>query len=252
MRRSSGCLMRLQTLRGPTRPTLARRPPRGRPRRALPRRLLPTTNLDTRAGRRWLDVDNPGDGLRPHRRARCCRRTDPCTRCRCPTSGRACSSSSGGRRKVHPEPDATAGAFGFVEPEVSPEKPHAVLVRQVAGMACARPRGGQEGSPGWAARASSTGAAPALVARSTPALPTCSSPATRWPPTTSSRRSTAPARRRPGDGARRRARHHIRALNTIRREGPDQRRGRQRPLTSGIMHALVTHEKAFVLVGSGP
>ena len=44
--------------------------------------------------------------------------------------------------------------------------------------------------------------------------------------------------------------HHIRAINTIRKAGSISAAVEQGVLTSGIMHALVTHGKEFVLVGS--
>jgi lysine-ketoglutarate reductase/saccharopine dehydrogenase-like protein (TIGR00300 family) len=44
--------------------------------------------------------------------------------------------------------------------------------------------------------------------------------------------------------------HHIRAINTIRKAGSIREAVEQGVLTGGIMHALVTHEKRFVLVGS--
>lgn len=44
--------------------------------------------------------------------------------------------------------------------------------------------------------------------------------------------------------------HHVRALNTIRRAGSIGGAVTAGVLTSGIMHALVTHQKRFVLVGS--
>ena len=44
--------------------------------------------------------------------------------------------------------------------------------------------------------------------------------------------------------------HHIRALNTIRKEGSIRAAVDSGVLTGGIMHALVTHDKEFVLVGS--
>ena len=44
--------------------------------------------------------------------------------------------------------------------------------------------------------------------------------------------------------------HHIRALNTIRKEGSIKAAVDNGVLTGGIMHALVTHDKEFVLVGS--
>ncbi|GAA5137120.1 TIGR00300 family protein [Alloalcanivorax gelatiniphagus] len=44
--------------------------------------------------------------------------------------------------------------------------------------------------------------------------------------------------------------HHVRALNTIRRAGSISAAVSDGVLTGGIMHALVTHQKRFVLVGS--
>jgi len=44
--------------------------------------------------------------------------------------------------------------------------------------------------------------------------------------------------------------HHIRALNTIRKAGSIRAAVESGVLTGGIMHALVTHSKDFVLVGS--
>jgi len=44
--------------------------------------------------------------------------------------------------------------------------------------------------------------------------------------------------------------HHIRALNTIRKEGSIRAAVDSGVLTGGIMHALVTRDKEFVLVGS--
>ncbi len=120
--------------------------------------------------------------------------------------------------------------------------------------ACARPRPPARRCCGSAARASCT---PARRRRwwrwSTPASSTCCSPATPWPPTTSSPRSTAPASAstsRMGRGVEHGHEHHIRALNTIRKEGSIRAAVDSGVLTGGIMHALVTHDKEFVLVGS--
>jgi lysine-ketoglutarate reductase/saccharopine dehydrogenase-like protein (TIGR00300 family) len=44
--------------------------------------------------------------------------------------------------------------------------------------------------------------------------------------------------------------HHIRAINTIRRAGSIREAVEQGVLTDGVMHALVTAGKDFVLVGS--
>ena len=44
--------------------------------------------------------------------------------------------------------------------------------------------------------------------------------------------------------------HHVRALNTIRKAGSIAQAVDDGIVTSGIMHALVTEQKRFVLVGS--
>jgi lysine-ketoglutarate reductase/saccharopine dehydrogenase-like protein (TIGR00300 family) len=44
--------------------------------------------------------------------------------------------------------------------------------------------------------------------------------------------------------------HHIRAINTVRREGSIAAAVASGVVTSGIMHAMVTHGKHYVLVGS--
>ena len=44
--------------------------------------------------------------------------------------------------------------------------------------------------------------------------------------------------------------HHIRALNTIRKCGSIRQAVDSGVLTGGIMHALVNHDKEYVLVGS--
>ena len=152
-----------------------------------------------------------------------------------------------------PEPDATAGAFGFMESEVSSEKPHAVLVRQVADVMREAKAEGKKvlwvGGPGVV----HTGAAPALVALvhagyvdvlfAGNALATHDIESALYG--TSLGVDLAMAR-----GVEHGHEHHIRALNTIRREGSIKAAVDSGLLTSGIMHALVTHEKAFVLVGS--
>ena len=60
------------------------------------------------------------------------------------------------------------------------------------------------------------------------------------------------ARRRPGPGpgVEHGHEHHIRAINTIRKAGSIAAAVEPGVLTGGIMHALVTQDKEFVLVGS--
>ncbi len=128
-----------------------------------------TTNLETqvRIDGRWYDVEQPRDGLRPDRRGRRSRSADPAsTRCRCPTSAPGCASCCGASGiRVHvPVIDKGQESFGFMESDVSSEKPQAVLVRQVAdGMREAKAAGKKVlwvGGPGVV----HTGAAPAMVA----------------------------------------------------------------------------------------
>jgi lysine-ketoglutarate reductase/saccharopine dehydrogenase-like protein (TIGR00300 family) len=53
-----------------------------------------------------------------------------------------------------------------------------------------------------------------------------------------------------GNGVEHGHEHHIRAINTIRKAGSIKDAVDSGVLTGGIMHALVTHQKRFVLVGS--
>ena len=159
------------------------------------------------------------------------------------------ASRSAFRLQVQP-----GGSFGFMESDVSSEKPQAVLVRPVAdGMREAKAAGKKVlwvGGPGVV----HTGAAPAAHgAWCTPASSTSSSPATRWRRTTSSRRSTAPASASTGPkgrGVEHGHEHH----HPGAQHDPQGRQIRhavdQGVLTGGIMHELVTHDKQFVLVGS--
>jgi lysine-ketoglutarate reductase/saccharopine dehydrogenase-like protein (TIGR00300 family) len=145
------------------------------------------------------------------------------------------------------------GTFGFMESEVSSEKPQAVLVRQVAdGMREAK-RAGKKvlwvGGPGVV----HTGAAPAMVALveagyvdvlfAGNALATHDIEAALY----GTSLGVDLAR---GQGVEHGHEHHIRAINTIRKAGSIRAAVEQGVLTSGIMHALVTHDKEFVLVGS--
>jgi lysine-ketoglutarate reductase/saccharopine dehydrogenase-like protein (TIGR00300 family) len=145
------------------------------------------------------------------------------------------------------------GSFGFMESDVSSEKPQAVLVRQVAdGMRAAKANGQKVlwvGGPGVV----HTGAAPAMVALvhagyvdvlfAGNALATHDIESALYG--TSLGIDLAQGR-----GVEHGHEHHIRALNTIRKAGSIRDAVDQKVLTGGIMHALVTHDKEFVLVGS--
>ena len=152
-----------------------------------------------------------------------------------------------------PKRDRTDEAFGFMDSEVSSEKPQAVLVRQVAdGMREAKAAGKKVlwvGGPGVV----HTGAAPAMVAMvdagyvdvlfAGNALATHDIESALYG--TSLGIDLAM-----GHGVEHGHEHHIRAINTIRKEGSIRAAVENGVLTGGIMHALVTHEKDFVLVGS--
>jgi len=214
-----------------------------------------TTNLDTqvRVKGRWLTVSNPemdcglvvlgeGDDLSV--------RTIPMSDAR--TGMRIVCGASG--IKVTP-PAAKEGGdgFGFMESVVSSEKPQAVLVRGVAdGMRAAKANGKKVlwvGGPGVV----HTGAAPAMVALVNAgfvdvlfagnALATHDIEASLYGTSLGVDLSQ-------GRGVEHGHEHHIRALNTIRKEGSIAAAVESGVLTSGVMHAMVKAGKEFVLVGS--
>ncbi|HEU5035954.1 MAG TPA: TIGR00300 family protein [Nocardioides sp.] len=223
----------------------------------FPDSFYSTTNLDTRVrvDGAWLDVENPemdcglilerDDDGRPARVY-----TLPMSDVR---EGMLVITGASGVKVTIPAPDRSAEAFGFMESEVSSEKPQAVLVRQVAdGMREAKAAGKKVlwvGGPGVV----HTGAAPALVAMvhagfvdvlfAGNALATHDIESSLYG--TSLGIDLAMGR-----GVEHGHEHHIRALNTIRKEGSIKAAVESGVLTGGIMHALVTHGKEFVLVGS--
>jgi lysine-ketoglutarate reductase/saccharopine dehydrogenase-like protein (TIGR00300 family) len=145
------------------------------------------------------------------------------------------------------------GGFGFMESIVSSEKPQAVLVRQVAdGMREAKAAGKKVlwvGGPGVV----HTGAAPAMVEMvkagfvdvlfAGNALATHDIEAALYG-------TSLGVDLMMGQGVEHGHEHHIRAINTIRKAGSIRAAVDQGVLTGGIMHALVTEGKRFVLVGS--
>jgi len=216
-----------------------------------------TTNLETRVRVEgtWLEVENPemdcglvlerdADG-RPVRLF-----TLPMSDVR---AGMEVITGASGIKVTVPAPDRSAEAFGFMESEVSSEKPQAVLVRQVAdGMREAKAAGKKVlwvGGPGVV----HTGAAPAMVALvdagfvdvlfAGNALATHDIESSLYG--TSLGIDLAQGR-----GVEHGHEHHIRAINTIRKAGSIRDAVDQGVLTGGIMHALVKHGKEFVLVGS--
>ena len=153
-----------------------------------------STNLETqvRLGGHWLPVANPemdcglivdgeGDSLTV--------RTLPMADVRAEMRV-VCGAS--GIKVTPPVSTKEEGSFGFMESDVSSEKPQAVLVRQVAdGMREAKAAGKKVlwvGGPGVV----HTGAAPAMVAMVEAGFVDVLFAGNAWPPTTSSPRSTAP------------------------------------------------------------
>ena len=211
-----------------------------------------TTNLATRMrlDGRWKDVENPEmdcglivDGERVY--------TLPMADVRSGHAGRLRRlRHQGDRARSATVPRA---AFGFMESDVSSEKPQAVLVRQVAdGMREAKAHGKKVlwvGGPGVV----HTGAAPAMVALvdagfvdvlfAGNALATHDIESALYG-------TSLGVDLAMGRGVEHGHEHHIRALNTIRKAGSIRAAVDSGVLTGGIMHALVTHDKEFVLVGS--
>ncbi|MCF6377285.1 TIGR00300 family protein [Nocardioides KLBMP 9356] len=221
----------------------------------LPDGFYSTTNLDTRVrvDGRWYDVENPemdcGLVLTDD--------TDGTTRVRTiPMADvepgmRIVVGASGIRVSI---PSAPAGeSFAPAVSESSYEKPQAVLVRQVAdGMRQARDAGKRllwVAGPGVV----HTGAVPAFVALvragfvdtlfSGNALATHDIELSLYGTSLGLDLGLA-------QGVEHGHEHHVRALNTIRRSGSIARAVEDGVVTSGIMHALVTEQKRFVLVGS--
>jgi lysine-ketoglutarate reductase/saccharopine dehydrogenase-like protein (TIGR00300 family) len=150
-------------------------------------------------------------------------------------------------------PRSGAGVFGFMSSAVSLEKPQAMQVRQIAHRI--RDVKADGGRVLWVAGPATvhTGAAGAMVALINAgfvdvlfggyALATYDIEASLFGTSLGVNPAT-------GRGIEHGHEHHIRAINLIRREGSIANAVASGLLTGGIMHALVTHNKHFVLVGS--
>jgi lysine-ketoglutarate reductase/saccharopine dehydrogenase-like protein (TIGR00300 family) len=216
-----------------------------------------TTNLETkvRFDGKWHQVDNPemDCGLIIARnRERSVVYTLPMSDVKagmevvCGASGVRVTTSlpaGGGEQKV----------FGFMESDVSSEKPQTLLVRQVAdGLRETKAAGKRVlwvGGPGVV----HTGAAPAMVAMVNAGFVDVlfAGNALATHDIESSLYGTSlGVDLAQGRGVEHGHEHHIRALNTIRKAGSIADAVEQGVLTGGIMHALVTKGKPFVLVGS--
>jgi lysine-ketoglutarate reductase/saccharopine dehydrogenase-like protein (TIGR00300 family) len=221
----------------------------------FPDQFYSTTNLATRVRLqgRWVRVENPemdcglvvddsGDQLRIH--------TLPMADVK---AGMKVVCGASGLRVDAPVMTKAEGSFGFMESDVSSEKPQAVLVRQVAdGMREAKAAGQKVlwvGGPGVV----HTGAAPAMVALveagfvdvlfAGNALATHDIESSLFG-------TSLGVDLAQGRGVEHGHEHHIRALNTIRKAGSIRAAVESGVLTGGIMHAMVTGEKEYVLVGS--
>jgi lysine-ketoglutarate reductase/saccharopine dehydrogenase-like protein (TIGR00300 family) len=144
-------------------------------------------------------------------------------------------------------------SFEFMNSEVSSEKPQALLVRQIASEMRDVKAAGKKVL--WVAGPAvvHTGAAPAMVALVEAgfvdvlfggnAIATHDIESSLYGTSLGVDLSQ-------GRGVEHGHEHHIRAINRIRAAGSIADAVEQGVLTSGVMHALVTHGKQFVLVGS--
>jgi len=220
----------------------------------FPEDFYSTTNLETvvRLGNQWVPVEQPemDCGLVVHARGRV--RTVPVSDVR---AGDQVVCGASGVKVVLPQREHSAqnDDFGFMSSSVSSEKPQALLVRQIAQqMREVKGEGGRilwVGGPGVV----HTGAAPALVSLVSAgyvdvlfagnALATHDIEAALYG-------TSLGVDLAQGKGVEHGHEHHIRAINTIRRAGSIAAAVEQGVLTGGVMHALVTQRKNFVLVGS--
>ncbi|MEI8409475.1 MULTISPECIES: ornithine cyclodeaminase [unclassified Kribbella] len=210
-----------------------------------------TTNLPTmvRLSGHWVAVQNPemdcgllveGESVR----------TIPMSEVK---AGMRIITSAQGVKVIPPIAVNTEEGFGFMESDVSSEKPQRVLVKQVAdGMREAKANGQKVlwvGGPGIV----HTGAAPAMVALVeagfVDVLFAGNALATHDIESSLYGTSLGVDLAR-GRGVEHGHEHHIRAINTIRKAGSIAAAVEQGVLTSGVMHALVKKDKKFVLVGS--
>ena len=212
-----------------------------------------TTNLETvvRIGATWVPVEQPemdcglvvvGDRVR----------TVPVSDVR---AGDVVVCGAGGVKVVLPQREHSKDgeSFGFMSSTVSSEKPQSLLLRQIAQqMREVKAEGGKVLWVGGPAVVH-TGAAPAMVALveagyvdvlfAGNALATHDIEASLYG-------TSLGVDLAMGRGVEHGHEHHIRAINQVRKAGSIAAAVEQGVLTSGIMHAMVTHQKRFVLVGS--
>ena len=151
------------------------------------------------------------------------------------------------------EHSTSEGGFEFMSSSVSSEKPQSLLLRQIAAQM--REVKQEGGKILWVAGPAvvHTGAAPAMVALveagfvdvlfAGNALATHDIEASLYG-------TSLGVDLAGGRGVEHGHEHHIRAINTIRRAGSIADAVAQGVLTGGVMHAMVSSSKRFVLVGS--
>jgi lysine-ketoglutarate reductase/saccharopine dehydrogenase-like protein (TIGR00300 family) len=211
-----------------------------------------TTNLETvvRLGGHWVPVENPemdcGIVVSGERA-----RTIPVSDVQ--RGDTLVCGASGVKVVPLPAIDRSHGGFEFMNSQVSSEKPQALLVRQIAQQMREVKSEGRKilwvGGPAVV----HTGAAPAMVslveAGFVDVLFAGNALATHDIESSLFGTSLGVDLKQ-GRGVEHGHEHHIRAINQIRKAGSIAAAVESGVLTSGVMHALVTHKKAFVLVGS--
>lgn len=222
----------------------------------LPDGFYATTNLETRVrvDGVWYDVENPEmdcglvvtDAADGSTRVRTVPMSDV-------EAGMRIVVGVSGIQVSRPAEASVGAAFGPSDGDALIEKPQAVLVRQVAdGMRRAKADGKRllwVAGPGVV----HAGAAPAFVELiragfvdtlfAGNALATHDIESSLYGTTLGVDLSIA-------QGVEHGHEHHVRALNTVRKSGSIAQAVADGTVTSGIMHALVTHGKRYVLVGS--
>ena len=217
-----------------------------------------TTNLDTevRVGGEWVAVENPemDCGLLVwNEDGRTRVRTVPVSEVR--AGDRIVCGAAGIRVRRVPAPGTPEAeqVFEFMHSDVSSEKPQALLVRQIADQMRAVKAAGQKilwvGGPAIV----HTGAAPAMVelvrAGYVDVLFGGNAIATHDIESALFGTSLGVDLSK-GRGVEHGHEHHIRAINEVRKCGSIRAAVEEGVLTRGVMHALVTEGKPFVLVGS--
>lgn len=221
----------------------------------FPEGFYSSTNLETqvRLDGHWVPVQNPEmdcglvvDGEGPDLGVR----TLPMSDVR---RGMQIVCGASGIKVTVPMSTKEGGSFGFMESDVSSEKPQAVLVRSVAdGMREAKEAGKKVlwvGGPGVVHTGASAPMVALVEAGYVDVLFAGNALATHDIESALYGTSLGIDLAR-GQGVEHGHEHHIRAINTIRKAGSIRSAVEQGVLTRGIMHSLVTHGKPFVLVGS--